>query len=71
MKGACISFPPKSCHMEGEELSHGRGTDTAGNGHIKANTENRPAVIFSIIEKQGRGVLQPPALPGKKDHAAE
>jgi hypothetical protein len=56
--------------MEAAELSHGSATDTAGNADIKANRENRPALIFSIREKQGRGVLQPPALPEKKDHAS-
>lgn len=70
MKGSCISLHPQNCHMEGGELSHGRGTDTAGNGDIKAIMENRPALIFSIREKQGRGVLQPPALQEKKDHAS-
>jgi hypothetical protein len=52
--------------MEAAELSHGSATDTAQKADIKANRENRHALIFSIIEKQGRVVLQPPALLKKR-----
>ena len=67
MKGALCKL---SCRMEGEELSHGRGTYTEKSTLHHRLDSYRSALTLSIRDKQGASLTVAPAEAKEKESAA-